>query len=128
MIEKLLFKVRNDRGVCHQKYNKKMNLWSFEPWVRTQVTSYKQGKKGSPKCMGLLIGEKSYYDTNGLLFTQIWNCVNFVEMEQAFISNFESDYFKGIVLININLQDHLLMQITKRLFKVFLCFWGQGFH
>ena len=49
-------------------------------------------------------------------------------MEQSFISNFESDYFKGIVLININLQDHLLMQITKRLFKVFLCFWGQGFH
>ena len=78
--------------------------------------------------MGLLIGEKSYYDTNGLLFTQIWNCVNFVEMEQSFTSNFESYYFKGIVLININLQDHLLMQITKRLFKVFLCFWGKGFH
>lgn len=34
-----------------------MNLWSLEPWVRTQVTSYKQGKKGLPKCMGLLMGK-----------------------------------------------------------------------
>ena len=58
MSQTLLFKVRNDRGVCHQKYNKKMNLWSFEPWVRTQVTSYKQGKKRLAQMYGIANGGK----------------------------------------------------------------------
>ena len=31
---------------------------------------------------GIAKGEQSYYDTNGLFFTQIGNWVNFVEMEQ----------------------------------------------
>ena len=76
-----------------------MNLWSLEPWVRTQVTSYKQGKKGLPKCMGLLMG-KNHIMTQMVYFSHkletgliLWKWNN--DLYQIF----ESDYYKGIVLM-----------------------------